>query len=330
MQAYWYEQKGAAGDVLRFDDMPTPEPGSGEVRVRVARSAINPTDCKRREIGRELDAFPRIIPNNDGSGIIDAVGGGVDEGRVGERVWIFGAQAMRPFGTAAEYCVIPSDQARHLGDTASFDDGACLGVPAVTAHRAVFADGNVDGKVVLVSGAAGRVGAYAVQLAKLAGALVIATAGPAEKVAYVKSLGADHALSYRDGDLAACVAEVTDGRGVDRMIDVAFGVNVAQAPSLIRVNGTLTSYGSDAEKTPVLPFYEFMYKNILIRPFAIFGMPADAKQAAFRDIEKHLADGALTHRIDKRFTFDDMVAAHEAIEGGDLFGCCVVTVDESR
>jgi len=327
VKAYWYEKPGAAAEVLQFGDMETPEPGPGEVRVRIACSAVNPTDWKRRERGRELGQFPRIIPNNDGSGVIDAVGEGVDAGRMGERVWIFGAQAKRPFGTAAEYCALPARQARSLPDGTSFEEGACLGVPAVTAHRAVFGDGPVDGQTLLITGGGGRVGAYAVQLAKQAGATVIATAGGPEKVAYLGELGADHALNYRSDDMAACVAQVTAGRGVDRMIDVAFGTNVAEAPKLIRENGVLTSYGSDAAPTPTLPFYEFMYKNIAIRPFAIFGMLEDAKDAAFTHIEARLAEGTLAHRVAARFGFDQMVAANEAIEAGDLFGVCVVSVD---
>ena len=326
MKAYWYESAGAAADVLVGGEMEAAEPGPGEVRVRIAVSGVNPTDAKRRERGRELDRFPRIVPNNDGSGVIDAVGAEVDAGRVGERVWIFGAQAGRPMGTAAEFCVLPSRQARPLPDGASFEDGACLGVPAVTAHRGLFADGPLDGKTVLITGGGGRVGRYAVQMAKHAGATVIATAGSAEKVAHVSALGADHALNYKSDDVAGAVAEVTGGRGVDRMLDVAFGANVAGAADLIRANGVLASYGSDAEPAPTVPFYEFMYKNILIRPFAIFGMPETAKDAAFAHVDELLTAGALTHLVDARFGFDEMIGAHEAIETDTLFGACLVGV----
>lgn len=326
MKAHWFEKSGAAADVLQFGERPVPEPGPGEVRVRVVCSAVNPTDCKRRETGRELGRFPLIVPNNDGSGIIDAAGNGVDASRIGERVWLFAAQAGRPQGTAAEYCTVPERYARSLPDNQSFENGACLGVPAVTAHRALFADGDIDGKTVLVTGGAGRVGRNIVQIAKRAGATIIATAGSAEKVDHMRGIGADHALNYRRDDVVAAVNEITEGNGVDRMIDVAFGNNIAAVPKLVRANGVIASFGSDANPTPVLPFYELMYKNILVRPFSIMGMPETAKDAAFAAIETLLAQDGLAQHIGARFDFEDLVAANEAVEAGDLFGVCVVRV----
>lgn len=326
MKAYWYEKAGTAKSVLEFGVMPTPEPGTGEVRIRLACSSVNPTDCKRRTLGRELDRFPRIIPNNDGAGIIDAVGRDVNSNRIGERVWIFGAQAGRPFGTAAEYCVVPSNFARHLPDDLSFEDGACLGVPAVTAYWGLFADGHISGKTILVTGGAGRVGRYAVQMAKLAGATVIATAGSAEKVDHVKSLGADFAINYHEDNIADCVEEATAGSGVDRMVDVAFGSNVNIAPDLIRPNGVLTSYGSDGMPSPAFPFLRFMFKNITIRPFSIFGMEAATKEAAFIHIEGLLRENALRQLIAKKFDFEDLIAAHECVENRQPFGACVITL----
>ena len=183
MRAVWYESKGPAAEVLVAGEMPDPEPGPGEVRVRIAVSSVNPTDVKRRREGRELGRFARIVPDNDGAGTIDRVGAGVPASRFGERVWVFGAQAGRPFGTAAEYTCVPARFAIPLPDNASFADGACLGVPAVTAHRCLFADGPVRDRAVLVSGGAGRVGAYAVRMAKRAGAFVIATASSPAKLA---------------------------------------------------------------------------------------------------------------------------------------------------
>lgn len=329
MKAYWFEKAGSARDVLQFGEQPVPEPGPGDVRVKVASSAVNPTDCKRRQTGRELGRFPLIVPNNDGSGVIEAVGDGVDAGRVGERVWLFAAQAGRPHGTAAEYCTVPAGYARPLPDNQSYDDGACLGVPAVTAHRALFADGDIAGKTLLVTGGAGRVGRYIVQMAKRAGATVIATAGSPEKVEHMRALGADHPLDYRRDDVIAAVGDITDGVGVDRMIDVAFANNIASAPTLVRANGIVTSYSSDADPSPSVPFIELMYKNILVRPFSIMGMPDAAKEAAFSAIDAMLEDGALTHLVGARYAFSEMVEAQEAIDEGSLFGVCVVGVNDS-
>lgn len=330
MKAYWFEKSGAAADVLQFGERPVPEPGPGEVRVRVVCSAVNPTDCKRRETGRELGRFPLIVPNNDGSGVIDAVGDGVDAARIGERVWLFAAQAGRPHGTAAEYCTVPARYARPLPDGQSFENGACLGVPAVTAHRALFADGDINGKTMLVTGGAGRVGRNIVQIAKRAGATIIATAGSSEKVDHLRGLGADHALNYRQDDVVAAVHEITDGQGVDRMIDVAFGNNIAAVPKLVRANGIIASYGSDANPTPVFPFIELMYKNILVRPFSIMGMPEEAKDAAFAAIDRLLMQDGLAQHVGARFEFEDLIAANEAVEAGDLFGVCILRVSSDQ
>ena len=327
MRAYWYEKAGSAYDVLKFGEIQAPIPGRGEVRVKIAVSAVNPTDGKRRISGRELGKFQRIIPNNDGAGTIESVGEGVSKSRIGQRVWIFGAQANRPFGTAAEYCVVPDIYARLLYDEENFSNGACLGVPAVTAHHALFADGNINGHTVFISGGSGRVGRYAVQMAKFSGAIVIASAGSMEKCLHTKNLGADYVLNYNTDDIVSEVLKITDGRGVDRMVDVEFGLNAKIAPKLIRANGNLTVYGSDGAPTPSIPFLEFMYKNIAIKPFSIFGMPEIAKTKAFDYIDKILRKGTLDHRIDSEHTFNEMIDAHHSIDSMKLFGCCLVKIE---
>jgi NADPH:quinone reductase len=325
MRAYWYEKAGAAAAVMQSGTMPDPHAGPGDVRVRVAHSAINPTDSKRRKIGRELGREPgqsvRIIPNNDGAGIVDQVGTGVAASRIGERVWIFGAQAGRPHGTAADYVVLPSRQAIALPANASLLDGACLGVPAVTAHRGCFADGSIAGKTVLVTGAAGRVGAYAVQLAKWAGARVVATVGSAEKAAAVNTLGADLVVNYNTDDVVAAVRGFTGGAGVDRIVDTAFSSTVQLAPQLLRSNGVIASYSSDADANPKTPFVTLMHMNVLIRPFGIFGMGQAAQDQAFADIT-----GVLTHRIGLHTTFDQMIPAHASMDAGGIWGTAIVDV----
>lgn len=327
MQAVWYEKAGAAADVLQFGERPDPEPAEGEVRVKIAWSAVNPTDDKRRQNGREIDQFDYIIPNNDGSGVIDAVGDGVDNARVGERVWIFSAQAGRPFGTAADYVALPSRQAIRLPDSATLEDGACLGVPAVTAHRALFADGPIEGQTVVITGAAGRVNRYTVQMAKRAGAEVIATVGSDEKAEHVRGLGADHILDYKTDDIVAEVLRITDRKGVHRLVDVEFGANIGEAPKMMRPNGVITSFASGIEPNPTLPFYALMYTNITIRPLAIFGMPRPAQDEAIAHVTECLEAGALQHLVGRRVGLDDMVAAHEAIAAGAVFGCLLVEVD---
>ena len=325
MRAIWYEQKGPAAEVLVAGEMRDPEPGPGEVRVRIAVSSVNPTDVKRRREGRELGRFPRIVPDNDGAGTIDRVGAGVPEARVGERVWVFAAQHARPFGTAAEWTCVPARFAVPLPDNVSFADGACLGVPAVTAHRCLFGDGSIRGQNVLVSGGAGRVGAYAVQMAKRAGAFVVATAS-LPKLAHLKDLGADVALDYRRQDLADGVRMATGGKGVDRVVDAAFGANIAMAPKILAPNGVIASYASDAAPEPAIPFGPLMVLNATLRLVFIYGMPESAQNSAFADITEMLAAGALKHRIGARVPLARLAEAHEAVERGTATGSVLVDI----
>ncbi len=331
MDAWWYEKSGPV-DVLQTGTLRDLEPSAGEVRVRVAYSMINPTDVKRRETGRELALFDRIIPNNDGSGVIDKVGDGVDATRIGERVWIFGAQSRRATGTAATFTVLPSNQAIRLPDNAGLKDGACLGVPAVTAHCGLFTDGPLTDKFVMVSGASGRVGAYGVQLAKWAGAAtVIGTAGNDDKIAYVKSLGADHAFDYNSGTLTEQVLEITNGRGVDHILDVAFACTIRIVPKIMAVNGVITDYANDGGAAePTLPnFRDIMQKCITMRPYGIYSLPQPRRDHAFRDITTCLTDGVLSHRIVGPVPFGEMRDAHKSVESGEIFGCLLVEVDGS-
>jgi len=219
MKAVWYEQNGGA-DILEYGDMPDPQPGPGEVRVRVVTSGVNPSDWKRRQGLTNKIEFPRVIPNQDGAGIIDAAGSGVDQSRVGERVWLFESQFKRPFGTGAEYTVQPSSHAIRLPDNTDFSAAAGLGVPAMTAHRCVFADGPISGKTLLVPGGAGAVGHYAIQQAKLGGATVISTVSSEEKGQIALAAGADHIVNYREGGTVEKIRSLTGGDGVDHIVEV--------------------------------------------------------------------------------------------------------------
>lgn len=325
MRAVWYERKGPAAEVLTAGEMPDPAPAPGEARVKIAVSSVNPTDVKRRREGRELGKFSRVIPNNDGAGTIDAVGSGVAKSRVGERVWVFGAQHGRPFGTAAEYCCVPARFAVPLPDNASFADGACLGVPAVTAHRCLLGDGSVRGLPVLVSGGAGRVGAYAIQMAKRDGAFVIATAS-APKLDQLRALGAVVALDYRHPDLADQIKAATNGKGVSRIVETEFGANVAMAPKILAPGGTIATYASDSAAEPKFPFGPLMVLNATFRFVFIYGMPEAAQDKAFADVTEMLKEGTLRHRVGLRVPLADLASAHAAVEGGTATGSVLVDV----
>ncbi|HWP28219.1 MAG TPA: NADPH:quinone reductase [Chloroflexota bacterium] len=326
MRAAWYERKGPARDVLQVGELETPVPGPGEVRVRIHASGVNPSDTKNRSgwRGNVAMPFPRIIPHQDGAGVIDQVGDGVPAARVGERVWVYEAQLGRPFGTAAEYVVVPSPNAVRLPDSTSFAEGACLGVPALTAHYAVFADGAVAGKRVLVAGGAGAVGGYAIQLAKWGDATVIATVSSAEKAAVARALGADHVINYREEDVVERVRAWTSGAGVHRVIEVALGVNLPIDVALLEPGGTIAAYSSDAEPEPRVPFSTLLRKNAALRFVYVYGMGQAAHDAAIADVMRCLEANALRHIIHGHFSLDEIAAAHEAVESGTAVGKVVL------
>jgi NADPH2:quinone reductase len=331
MQAAWYEKQGAARDVIQYGVMPVPEPSSGEVGIRVHASGVNPSDTKTRSgWGGITMQFPRMIPHQDGAGVIESVGEGVPSSRIGERVWIYEAQLGRPFGTAAEFVVVPSNQAVHLPDNTSFAEAACLGVPAMTAHRCVFADGSVDGKTILVTGGAGAVGYYALQVAKWGGATAIATVSRPEQAEIVQAAGADHIVNYKNEDVVQRIQEITqaeDGRGIDRIVDVNFGANLPITSAVLRPNSVVTSYASgDPDDRPALPFYSLMLNNVTIRLVLVYTMPNEAKQAAVRDITAALEAGALRHNIAKRFPLSEVAAAHEVQDSGQMVGKAVIEI----
>src|SRR4051812_890146 len=264
MKAAWYERQGSAASVLTVGEMAEPEPGAGEVRIRVAASGINPGDVKKRQDAFGVGmAFPRVIPHSDGAGLIDKVGASVSASRVSEQVWCFGAQTYRSFGTAAEYVVVPSEQAVPLPDRISFEQGACLGIPGMTAHRAVHAAGSVDGRVVLVQGAAGAVGQCAVALARQAGALVIATVRSGADRNVAQRAGAHHVIETNGGDATAIVDLVRSRapQGVNHIIEVAFDQNILADEPLLIAGGSISAYATGSPN-PAIPFWPLVFKNV--------------------------------------------------------------------
>jgi NADPH2:quinone reductase len=328
VRAAWYERQGPAHEVIEVGTMAEPHAGPGEVRVRLAVSGANPSDVKRRGGWRgQQMGFRRIVPHSDGAGVIDEVGQGVDPTRMGERVWVYNAQWQRPFGTAAEYVALPAAQAIHLPDGAGFDEGACLAIPGMTAHRCVFADGPVDGRTVLVTGGAGSVGFYAVQLAKWAGATVITTVSNDDKAEFAASAGADHVLNYRTDDVAGRIMEITDGGGVDRIVEVDFGANLAVTDAVLKRHGVVVTYASMAEPRPALPFYSFMLRNVLIRFVFLYEVAPDDLARAAQDLNTCIDQGVLRHPIAERFPLSETAAAHVAVESGRLIGHAVIDID---
>jgi NADPH2:quinone reductase len=329
MKAAWYESKGAAREVLRVGERPTPEPAPGEVRVRIRRSAVNPSDTKSRSgiRGGPTMEFPYIVPHQDGSGVIDAVGDGVDPARIGERVWVYEATLERFHGTAAQWTVVPAHQAVRLPDAADFDAGACMGIPAMTAHQCVLANGPVTGKTVLVQGGAGAVGYYAVQIARLEGARVIATVSRDEQAVKAREAGAHEVIDRKAQDVVARVRALTGGAGVDRIVEVAFGANLAIDLEMIARDGTIAAYASDAVPEPALPFRALMTKNARIHGVLVYAMSRAWHDAAAAWITAALERGALRHQVFRTFALEEIAAAHEATESMSNVGKVLLAID---
>src|SRR6516225_6664859 len=279
MKAAWYEKQGPARDVIVVGAMPDPEPGPGEVRIRVAASGINPGDVKKRQDTFGLGmSYPRIIPHSDGAGTIDRAGEAVSRSRVGQRVWCYAAQSYRPFGTAGEYVVVPSAQAVLLPDGVSFEQGACLGIPGVTAHRAVHVAGPVAGRVVLVQGGAGAVGACAVQLARQAGAHVLATVRSGEDEAVAERAGAHNVIrtdGVPPGEVVGKVRAFAP-EGVAHIVEVAVDANVEADATVLAQGGSLAAYATARPSAPV-PFWELMFKNVRVYFLGSDDFPLEAK-----------------------------------------------------
>jgi NADPH:quinone reductase-like Zn-dependent oxidoreductase len=329
MKAVWFESFGSPSDVLIFGELEKPGIQANEVLVKMYTSGVNPSDVKKR-----AGAFPAllddglVIPHSDGAGIIEEVGSQVDCTRVGERVFVYQAQYGRRMGSSAEYLAIESLRAPPLPDNASFDVGACVGIPIMTAHRCVFADGAVAGKTVLVTGGAGRVGYYAIQWAKNAGARVIATASNQADKDLCIAMGASAVVNHREKDWSLAVNDAAHGTKIDRVIDVEFGANLTEILKCIAISGTIVTYSSTVVPEPKLPFRDMMFMDLNIRMVIVYAMPEEAKAAAVADTIAALNAGTLHHRIAAGLSFAEMAKAHELIEQSTAKGCVVVRINE--
>jgi NADPH2:quinone reductase len=325
VRAVWYERTGPAAQVLTLGEMPTPVAGPGEVRVRLEASGVNPADVGRRGGNYRTMEYPQVIPNSDGAGLIDQVGDGVNRFNVGDRVWLFNGQRNgRAFGTAAEFIALAEHLVTPLPANLSFAEGATLGIPCMTAWCSLFADGPIVGKTVLVTGGAGAVGHYAVQLAKWGGAEVIATVSSSLKAEQARRAGAGLVINYKEEDVVAKAMAFTHRRGVDRVVDVDFGGNLATTLKLMAVNSTIAVYATNGNRNPVLPMRELMEKCIAVRALVLFALPPPLLAAAQADITKWLAAGPRLHNIAGRFALSDTAQAHLAVENGDKLGTVIV------
>ncbi|MFJ8966407.1 NADPH:quinone reductase [Lentzea sp. NPDC102401] len=330
MRAIAYRDHGGP-EVLELVDRDVPSPGPGEVRVRVAVSGVNPADAQARSGDAHPANFPEITPHNDGAGTIDAVGHGVDPGRAGQRVWLFMAAAGRPAGTAAEFTVVPADRAVPLPDDVGFEAGAAIGIPALTAHRALtvaedgphrLRPGALNGKVVLAAGGAGAVGHAVIQLARWAGATVISTVSGEEKARLATAAGAHHVVNYREGDPAAAIREIAPD-GVDVIAEVALGANLELDLAVLRFRGTISTYANEGGRPVDLDVRRNMVMNTRLQFLVLYTAGPQVLAAAVEDVAAAIADGALPvgeeHGLPLlRFPLDRTADAHRAVENGTV------------
>jgi NADPH2:quinone reductase len=293
------------------------------VRVRLRTSGVNPSDVKSRAGLTRKIAFPRVIPHSDGAGEIDAVGEGVSPARVGERVWVWNGQWRRPFGTAAEWIVLPSEQAVRLPANVTMEAGACLGIPAYTGYQGVLLARAKEGSTVLVAAGAGAVGHYAIQFAKKRKATVITTVSSPAKAEIARAAGADHVIDYKREDVGERVMAITAKRGVDAVIEMDLAANARLLPTVLAPNGVVAVYGSGAAEASI-PFQFLLQNSITLQFFLVYLMPAEMRQRATADITQMLEQGELIHNVAQTFDLGDMVAAHEAVESGKAMGNIVV------
>lgn len=324
MRAVWYDRQGAANEVLITGTMPTPEPGVGQVRVRLEASGVNPADTYRRR-GAVPPEYPRVIPNSDGAGVVDKVGEGVPDRWVGKRVWLYNGQRNgRWMGTAAELIALDADLVTELPDHVSFAQGATLGIPCMTAHGCVFAAGPVQGKTVLVTGGAGAVGHYAVQLAAWAGAEVIATVSSSDKAERARAGGASHVLNYRTENVAARVAEITRGAGVDHVVDVDLGGNLAATLASVRDNGSVAYYATNGALKPEVDLRGLMARNVTVRGFVLPTSPHANRKRAQQDIAAFIRTPGRILSTAASFPLFETAAAHLSVEAGGKVGTVIV------
>jgi NADPH2:quinone reductase len=317
MRAAYYEENGSARAVLRVGEVETPHTGPGEVRVKLTASGVNPSDVKSRAGLTRKIAWPRVIPHSDGAGVIDEVGEGVAKSRIGERVWLWNGQWKRAFGTAAEFIALPSAQAVALPASVSFEQGACLGIPAMTAYHAVALAGTAKDATLLVSGGAGAVSQYVIQFAKRAGAQVITTISSPEKAKVAREAGADQCIDYKREQVGARVMEITGKRGVDAVIEMDLAANAKLIPGVLRGKGSVIVYGTKGDA--LLPATFCLVQSIRVQFFLVYELDAAERARTLAAINDALAQGALLNRVAQpTYGLNDVAAAHEAVEHGSI------------
>ena len=325
MRAVCYQKFGEAKKVLIEKEVKTPDPLENEIKVKIHTSSINPSDTKKR-MGADPSLLNngQVIPNSDGSGEIIALGKNVRDRKIGERVWLYNAQYGRQEGTSAEYICLPKEQVVWMPEHCSFEVGAMMGIPAMTAHRCVTCHGSVKDKTVLVTGGSGRVGYYAIQWAKYFGAKVIATASTPRSKEACEKAGADFITNHPSLETNEKILDFTKGKKIDLVVEGDFGVNLPFTLEVLKISGSIATYSSMSEKTPSIPFIKMMFMDLTINMVLVYGMPWSAKERAIQDISHILKNKSFHHRVNKTFPLSESIKAHEYLEEGNNLGSVIL------
>ena len=333
MKAAYYEKTGRAKDVLKIGNFDSPKLGSNEVLILLKYSGINPSDVKKRMgwQNKKMD-FPLIIPHSDGSGEIIDVGKNLSKEYIGKKVWIWTAQGGyndigRAFGTAAEFITVPLDKFYELPRNLSFAEGACLGVPAMTAYDAVFFNSEIENKTILVQGAGGVVGHFAVQFVKVSGGNVIASVGSKKREKHAKDAGAKYIFNRHDNNFINNILDATNGKGVDQIIEIDFGKNIDIITKVLKPNGLISSYSSTGNPNPIFPYYKFASKGCKISIIQSFNFSKKTRENCCKFIEKISDTNNIKVPIGKILPLDDIISAHELVENQETIGNVVLEIN---
>ncbi len=319
MFAGFYSKFGSAEEVLQVEEIAIPQLTKGQVLIRLFKSGVNPSDYKMRRGSRPLVASFQV-PGSDGAGIIEEVGEGVSKDRIGQRVWVFNAAYHRQYGTSAQFTLVEDWMAQELPDNLSYAQGACLGIPVMTAYRCLFSDGPIHGKTIYIVGGAGVVAHYAIQLAKWGGAKVITSVSSEEKAIIAKAAGADEIINYRQNNVVDQIMQITNQLGVDRIIEVDFGANMQTCHQILKVGGISVMYAYVNQPDLPLPIMNLMTKNITLKFTLVYSISSQEREEVFQGIRLWLSQTNPIFNIAQQFPLSDIVLAHELVETGKKIG----------
>lgn len=324
MKAVWYDRQGPARDVFVYGEVPTPNAGQGEVRIKLEASGVNPSDTYRRGGQAGPMEYPRVIANSDGAGIVDQVGSGAKRFKVGDRVWLYNGQRNgRAFGTAAEYIALDENLVTPLPDNVSFAEGATLGVPGMTAWVCLYHAGPIKDQTVLVTGGAGAVGHYGIQLAKWGGARVITTVSSPQKAEIAKAAGADLVIDYKTENVAERVLAFAP-EGVDRIVEVDFGGNIETTEKILARFSTVAIYATKGNLRPQVTIRPLTQKNVTIYGMQLPLTPMPLQRKAQAGMAEWLAGGKRIHMVAAQYPLKETVDAHLAVEAGTKLGTVII------